>query len=101
MVGARAHLSDDGQVHRCGVPIAVTAFRRGDHWAWWTLLVSSTVALVSAMRYDWMVNAIGPFELTEYFGLALVYGALRDHSSFPRRWAATSTDGLTLKGWVQ
>jgi hypothetical protein len=25
---------------------------------------------------DWIVNAIGPFELTEYLGLALVYGAL-------------------------
>lgn len=59
-----------------GSAIAVTAFRRGDHWAWWTLLAANTIALVSAMRYDWMVNAIGPFELTEYLGLALVYGAL-------------------------
>jgi len=56
--------------------IAVTAFRRGDRWAWWALLVGNTIALVSAMRYDWIVNAIGPFELTEYLGLALVFGAL-------------------------
>jgi hypothetical protein len=28
------------------------------------------------MRYDWMVNAIGPFELTEYLGFAAVCGAL-------------------------
>jgi hypothetical protein len=56
--------------------IAVTAFRRGDAWAWWALLVGNTIALVSAMRYDWIVNAIGPFELTEYLGLAMVYGAL-------------------------
>jgi hypothetical protein len=56
--------------------IAVTAFRRGDRWAWWALLVGNTIALVSAMRYDWIVNAIGPFELTEYLGLALVCGAL-------------------------
>jgi hypothetical protein len=28
------------------------------------------------MRYDWIVNAIGPFELTEYLGLAMIYGAL-------------------------
>ena len=55
--------------------IAVTAFRRGDRWAWWTLLAGNTIALVSAMRYDWIVNAIGPFELTEYLGLALVWGA--------------------------
>ncbi len=59
-----------------GSAIAVTAFRRGDRWAWWTLLVGNTIALVSAMRYDWIVNAIGPFELTEYLGLAAVCGAL-------------------------
>jgi len=59
-----------------GSTIAVTAFRRGDRWAWWTLLVGNTIALVSAMRYDWIVNAIGPFELTEYLGLAAVCGAL-------------------------
>jgi len=56
--------------------IAATAFRRGEHWAWWTLLVGNTIALVSAMRMDWIVNAIGPFELTEYLGLALIYVAL-------------------------
>ena len=56
--------------------IAVTAFRRGDGWAWWALLVGNTITLVSAMTYDWTVNAIGPFELTEYLGLALVYGSL-------------------------
>ena len=56
--------------------IAVTAFRRGDRWAWWALLVGNTIALVSAMRYDWSVNAIGPFELTEYIGLAAVWAAL-------------------------
>ena len=59
-----------------GVAIAITAFRRGDIWAWWALLAGNTIALVAAMRYDWMVNAIGPFELTEYLGLVLVYGSL-------------------------
>ena len=58
-----------------GSSIAVTAFRRGERWAWWTLLVGNTVALVSAMAYDKLVNAIGPFELTEYLGLVLVWGA--------------------------
>ncbi len=56
--------------------IAVTAFRRGDGWAWWALLVGNTITLVSAMTYDRAVNAIGPFELSEYLGLALVWGAL-------------------------
>lgn len=59
-----------------GSAIAVTAFRRGERWAWWVLLVGNTVALVSAMTYDWTVNAIGPFEVSEYFGLALVWAAL-------------------------
>ena len=59
-----------------GVAIAATAFRRGDVWAWWTLLVGNTIALVAAMTYDRTVNAIGPFELSEYLGLVLVYLAL-------------------------
>ena len=55
--------------------IAATAFRRGDRWAWWALLAGNTIALVSAIAYDRIVNAIGPFELTEYLGLAMVWGA--------------------------
>ena len=56
--------------------VAATAFKQRQAWAWWALLVGNTVAYVSAMAYDWTVGAIGPFELTEYVGLALVYGAL-------------------------
>jgi len=56
--------------------IAVTAFRRGERWAWWALLVGNTVALVSAITYDKTVNAIGPFELLEYVGLAMIWAAL-------------------------
>ena len=59
-----------------GSAVAVTAFRRGDRWAWWALLAANTVALVSAITYDKTVNAIGPFELSEYLGLAMVWGAL-------------------------
>jgi len=58
------------------VAIAVTAFRRGERWAWWTLLIANTVAYAAAMSYDRIVNAIGPFELTEYLGIAVVYVAL-------------------------
>jgi hypothetical protein len=56
--------------------IAITSFRHGDGWAWWALLIGNTITFVSAMTYDWTVNAIGPFELSEYLGLAMVYGAL-------------------------
>jgi hypothetical protein len=58
------------------IAIASTAFRRGDVWAWWALLVGNTIAFGSAITYDWTVHAIGPFELTEYLGLAVIYGAL-------------------------
>jgi hypothetical protein len=58
------------------IAITVTAFRRGERWAWWALLAGNTIAFVSAMIYDRTVNAIGPFELSEYLGLALIYGAL-------------------------
>ncbi len=74
------------------IAITVTAFRRGERWAWWALLVGNAMALVSAMRYDWIVNAIGPFELSEYLGLVLVCGALAVTAPFtamgrPRRAA--------------
>lgn len=59
-----------------GSVIAVTAFRRRERWAWWVLLVGNTIALVAAMTYDKTVNAVGPFELTEYLGLAIIWGAL-------------------------
>lgn len=75
-----------------GSAIAVTAFRRGERWAWWALLLGNTVALVSAITYDRTVNAVGPFELTEYLGLALVWGALAITAPFraaPRPVPAT------------
>jgi hypothetical protein len=58
------------------IAITVTAFRRGERWAWWTLLIGNTIALGAAMTYDRTVHAIGPFELSEYVGLALIYVAL-------------------------
>ncbi len=58
------------------IAITATAFRRGEGWAWWALLVGNTIALGSAMTYDRTVSAIGPFELSEYLGLALIYVAL-------------------------
>jgi hypothetical protein len=75
------------------IAIAVTAFRRGERWAWWALLAGNTIALVSAMTYDRTVNAVGPFELSEYLGLGLIYGALAVTAPFlaarrPRRVTA-------------
>jgi len=59
-----------------GIAIAATAFRRGEGWAWWALLGGNTLALGAAMTYDRIAGAIGPFELSEYAGLAAVYLAL-------------------------
>jgi hypothetical protein len=72
--------------------IAVTAFRRGERWAWWTLLIGNTVAFVTAMTYDKIVNAIGPFELTEYLGLAMIWGALAITAPFIMKRSAAERD---------
>jgi hypothetical protein len=53
--------------------IALTAFRRGERWAWWALLVGNTITLVSAIIFDRTVKAIGIFEMSEYLGLLIVY----------------------------
>jgi hypothetical protein len=58
------------------IAIAVTAFRRGEAWAWWTLLIGNTIAYPSAMAYDLSVGYIGPFEALEYVGLAIIYVGL-------------------------
>lgn len=58
------------------IAIAGTGFRRGERWAWWALLVGNTIAFVAAMAYDQIVHAVGPFELSEYLGLAAIYGSL-------------------------
>lgn len=70
--------------------IGVTAFRRGDRRAWWTLLVEHTIALGSAMKFDWSMNAIGPFERAEYLGLAMIYLALGITASFSVRPALSA-----------
>jgi len=58
------------------IAITVTAFRGGDRWAWWALLIGNTITYVSAMTYDQIARAVGPFELTEYLGLGAIYLAL-------------------------
>jgi hypothetical protein len=58
------------------IAIAANSFRRGERWAWWALLIGNSIAWLSAMTYDQIVGAIGPFELTEYLGLALIYVSL-------------------------
>lgn len=70
------------------VAIAVTAFRRAEPWAWWALFIGNTIALVAATTYDRTVRAIGPFEVSEYVGLAFVLAALVLTAPF---WRARSS----------
>jgi hypothetical protein len=58
------------------IAVAARAYRRGEAWAWWGLLVGNTIAFGAAMIYDQIVGAVGPFEMTEYLGLAAIYGSL-------------------------
>ena len=58
------------------IAIAANGFRRGERWAWWALLVGNTIGYGAAMVYDQVVGAVGPFELSEYLGLAAIYGSL-------------------------
>ena len=67
-----------------GVAIAAFAFRRGEVWAWWALLAGNIITLGSAMAYDRIVRAIGPFEFSEYLGLAVVAAALGVTAPFVR-----------------
>lgn len=76
------------------IAIAANGFRHGERWTWWALLVGNTIAWVAAMAYDRIVGAIGPFEMTEYLGLALIYGslALTFRSSRPRERSGRSVE---------
>jgi hypothetical protein len=58
------------------IAVAAYGYRRGERWTWWALLVGNTIAFVSAMAYDRIVGAIGPFELSEYLVLGAIYGSL-------------------------
>jgi len=65
------------------IAIAGNGFRRGERWAWWALLVGNTIGYGAAMVYDQVVKAVGPFELTEYVGLAVICGSLAVTAPFP------------------
>ncbi|MGH8834471.1 MAG: hypothetical protein ACRDWG_05675, partial [Actinomycetes bacterium] len=64
------------------IAIAANGFRRGQRWAWWALLVGNTIGYGAAMVYDQVVGAIGPFEMSEYLGLAAIYGSLASTAPF-------------------
>jgi hypothetical protein len=58
------------------IVIAANGFRRHERWAWWALLVGNVIAWPAVVIYDVAAHAIGPFELLEYVGLAIILGSL-------------------------
>ena len=56
--------------------VAATALRRGERWAWWALLIGNAIGYGAPMTYDRVVHAVGPFEMLEYVGIAIVFAAL-------------------------
>jgi len=66
------------------IAVAATGFRRGERWAWWALLAANSLGFLVPMTYDRLVDAVGPFELTEYLGIAIIYGALIVTAPFGR-----------------
>lgn len=58
------------------IAIVATAFRRGETWSWYALLVSNSFAYLTPIVYDVVVGFIGFFERVEQVLLALVYLAL-------------------------
>jgi hypothetical protein len=77
------------------IAISLTAFRNGERWAWWTLLISNTIAVGSAIIFDRVVNAIGIFEMLEYLGLAIVYIGLAITAFIFRNTTIVRHPGLT------
>jgi hypothetical protein len=84
------------------IAVAACGFRRGERWTWWALLAGNTLAYPGAMVYDRIVGAIGPFELSEYLGLAVIYLALAITFPSPgsagrhRAYDPTATAGSTV-----
>ena len=76
--------------------ITVTAFRRGERWAWWALFVGNTIAYGSAINFDRVVNAIGMFEMSEYLGIAVIYVALAITAPFFARRTVNLQNAETI-----
>jgi hypothetical protein len=75
------------------IAIAANGYRAGARWAWWALLVGNTIAFLAPMAYDQIVRAVGPFELSEYLGLAAVLGSLAITAPFRAGAPGSATTG--------
>jgi hypothetical protein len=64
------------------IALIVGPYRRGERWAWFTLLAGNVIGFGAPMAYDQITGAIGFFEVLEFVAIAAVLGALA--LSFPR-----------------
>jgi hypothetical protein len=58
------------------IAIIVGPFRRGERWAWFTLLGANVLGFGVPMTYDHITGAIGFFEILEFVAIAAVLVAL-------------------------
>jgi hypothetical protein len=70
------------------IAITVTAYRRGEPWAWWTLLIGNTLGFGAPITYDQVVGAIGIFEVLEIALLAAIYVVLALTAPFSNPFGA-------------
>lgn len=58
------------------IAVVVGAYRRGERWAWFTILAGNAVGFGAPMAYDQVTGAIGTFEVLEFVAVAAVLVAL-------------------------
>jgi hypothetical protein len=54
------------------IALIVGPFRRGERWAWFTLLIGNVIGFGVPMTYDQITGAIGFFEILEVVAIAAV-----------------------------
>lgn len=57
------------------IALIVGPFRRGERWAWFTLLAGNVIGFGVPMTYDQITGAFGIFEILEFVAIAAVLGA--------------------------
>ena len=72
--------------------VAISGLRKGDPWAWWTVLIGTTLAIGAPIVYDRAVGFIGTFEALEYVALLTVYLALAASWRSRRESGVSSTN---------
>lgn len=54
------------------IAVVVGAYRRGEGWAWFTVLAGNAIGFGVPMAYDQITGAVGAFEVLEFVAVAAV-----------------------------